>query len=328
MPIHLSSTHLPHNLPAHTTTRVRPPRPAVESLLGSADASPDVQADNARRHAERVRKGELGNAQETGGSSARERGAQGESARNAEDQNALDPAQGGSGGTRVGQKPEVSEEIIADEKSDMASDPTDPAPEPSAPAADARGEDEPLASSERAGASNDGEADAQPEPVFPTTPSPTPVQHSGSSVQTNQQDDPKDKPVDTQRSDQEGRWEDPEGEFELSPSTSAAGADAKDQGTPGGGREQVVKYESKDATVDQSAVKRGKSGSPQKKKVAIKSAGPVSTRQKRIKSGSPSRPAEKMGPPAPPAAPRQMVVCKGGPPSPPASKQRELQKKW
>jgi hypothetical protein len=79
--------------------------------------------------------------------------------------------------------------------------------------------------------------------------------------------------------------------------------------------------------VDQSAIKRGKSGSPQKKKMAIKSAGPVSTRQKRIKSGSPSRPAEKMGPPAPPAAPRQMVVCKGGPPSPPASKQRELKKK-
>ena len=134
--------------------------------------------------------------------------------------------------------------------------------------------------------------------------------------------------MDTQSwSDQEGRWEDPEGEFELSPSTSAAGADVKVQGTPGGGREQVVKYESKDATVDQSAVKRGKSGSPQKKKVAIKSAGPVSTRQKRIKSGSPSRPAEKMGPPTPPAAPRQMVVHKGGPPPPPVPKQPELKKK-
>ena len=61
--------------------------------------------------------------------------------------------------------------------------------------------------------------------------------------------------------------------------------------------------------------------------MAIKSAGPVSTRQKRIKSGSPSRPAEKMGPPTPPAAPRQMVVCKGGPPSPPVPKQPELKKK-
>ena len=175
MPIHPSSIHLPPNLPAYTTTRVRPPRPAVESLLGSADASPDVQAENARRHAERVRKGELGNAQGTGGSSARDRGAQGESARNAEEQNALDPARGGSEGTRAGQKPEVSEEIIADEKSDMAFDPTNPAPEPSAAAADARGEDEPLASSERVGASIDGEADAQPEPVAPTTPSPPPT---------------------------------------------------------------------------------------------------------------------------------------------------------
>lgn len=34
-----------------------------------------------------------------------------------------------------------------------------------------------------------------------------------------------------------------------------------------------------------------------------------------------------MGPPAPPAAPGQMVVHKGGPPSPPASKQPELKKK-
>ena len=163
--------------------------------------------------------------------------------------------------------------------------------------------------------------------MAPTTPSPTPVQHSDSSEQTNQQDNPKDKPTDTQGGDQEDRWEDPEGEFELSPSTSAAGADVKDQGAPGGGREQVVKYESKDATVDQSAVKRGKSGSPQKKKVAIKSAGPVSTRQKRSKSGSPLRPAEVMGPPAPPAAPGQMVVYKGGPPTSPASKQPELKKK-
>ena len=101
----------------------------------------------------------------------------------------------------------------------------------------------------------------------------------------------------------------------------------QDEGAPGGGREQVVKCESEDATVDQSAIKRGKSGSPQKKKMAIKSAGPVSTRQKRIKSGSPSRPAEKMGPPPPPAAPRQMVVHKGGPPSPPVPKQPELKKK-
>ena len=98
----------------------------------------------------------------------------------------------------------------------------------------------------------------------------------------------------------EGRWRDPEGAFERSPGTSVAGADVKDQGAPGGGRKQVAKYESKDTTVDQSAIKRGKSGSPQKKKMAIESAGPVSTRQKRIKSGSPSRPAEKMGPPAPP----------------------------